>query len=72
MATTKTTKDEAVALKNQIETEFKGQPWFKKVILEDDDHGWCLGIHINKPEMEAAGFKIPHQTNVKIVVFNRA
>jgi hypothetical protein len=72
MSTTKTTKDEATAFKMQIETEFKGQPWFKKAVVEADDHGWCLGIHINKPEMEAAGFKIPHQTNVKIVVFNRA
>jgi hypothetical protein len=72
MATTKTTKDQAVAFKTQVETEFKGQAWFKKITLDDDDHGWCVGIHINKPEMEAAGFKIPHQTNVKVVVFNRA
>jgi hypothetical protein len=72
MSTTKATKDEAAALKMRIETEFKGQAWFKKAVLEDDDHGWCVGVHINKAEMEAAGFKVPHQTNVKVVVFNRA
>ncbi len=72
MSTTKATKDQALAVKAEIEAYFKGQPFFKKAVLSDDDHGACLDLHIDKAAMEAAGFKVPHQTAVKISVFNRA
>lgn len=71
MATTKTTKDDALKLQSEIQTLFNGQPWFKKIVLDDDDHGWCLNLHISKKGMEAAGFSVPHQTNVKVLIFNR-
>lgn len=71
MATTKATKEQAMAVKAELEAHFKGQTFFKKAVLSDDDHGACVDLHIDKAAMEAAGFKIPHQTAVKISVFNR-
>jgi hypothetical protein len=71
MSTTKATKEQATAVKTEIETLFKGQAFFKKAVLSDDDHGACVDLHIDKVAMEAAGFKVPHQTAVKISVFNR-
>jgi hypothetical protein len=71
MSTTKATREQANEVKEQLENHFKGQAFFKKAVLSDDDHGACVDLHIDKTAMEAAGYKIPHQTVVKISVFNR-
>lgn len=70
--TTKTTKEDAENVIKAITDQFNGKKWFKKAVLANDDHGFSIDLHIDKATMQAEGFNVPLEKNVKICVFNRA
>lgn len=70
MSTTKNTREQAVKTQQSIETTFKDMPWFKKVVLANDDHGFSLDLYINKTQMESSGMVYENPDRVKICIFN--
>lgn len=70
--TTKTTPEQARAFKAELEILFQGQPWFKNIANENDDHGDAVGLFVNKEQMQNAGFSVPVQHKVKVLVYNKA
>ena len=69
--TTRTTKEQALGLQNQIEVMYGNKKWFKKIKMSSDDHGYCLEVYLDKAAMLADGCELPHQTNVKLLIINR-
>jgi len=68
--TTKTTKEDAENVIKAITDQFNGKKWFKKAVLSADDHGWALSLYINKNDFIESGEKLPHQTSIKVCIFN--
>lgn len=57
--TERTTKDQALAAKEVLEKKYALQPWFKKITLDTDDHGYLLDVRItSRASMEATGEKV--------------
>lgn len=70
MSTTRTSKQDAELMMEDIKKQYKDMTWFKKVKITSDDHGYSIDLFVNKTEMDAAGVSTPKSNNVKICLYN--